>query len=100
MENQVVIFIMQKLFRDVIMIKVLFFARLREQLSTDSLEISPIDNMTTDHIRLQLADKNQTWAKLMSADSLLVAVNQQITDWSHNVVSGDEVAFFPPVTGG
>lgn len=82
------------------MIKVLFFARLREQLSTDSLEVSPIDNMTTDHIRLQLADKNETWAKLMSADSLLVAVNQQITDWSHNVVSGDEVAFFPPVTGG
>lgn len=82
------------------MINVLFFARLREQLSTDSVEISPVDNMTTEHIRQQLAEKNETWAKLMHADSLLVAVNQQITDWSHNVVSGDEVAFFPPVTGG
>ena len=82
------------------MIKVLFFARLREQLSTNSVEISPVDNMTTDHIRQQLAEKDETWAKFLQADSLLVAVNQQVTDWSHSVVSGDEVAFFPPVTGG
>lgn len=100
MENRAVTFTTLNLFKGAMMIKVLFFARLREQLSTDSLEISPIDNMTTDHIRQQLAEKNEMWAKLMKADSLLVAVNQQITDWSHNVASGDEVAFFPPVTGG
>ena len=100
MESRAVTFTIQKLFKGTMMIKVLFFARLREQLSTDSLEIYPIANMTTDDIRQQLAAKNETWAKLMNADSLLVAVNQQITDWSHSVISGDEVAFFPPVTGG
>ncbi|MBA6288968.1 MULTISPECIES: molybdopterin synthase sulfur carrier subunit [unclassified Colwellia] len=82
------------------MIKVLFFARLREQLSTDSLQISASENMTTELIRQQLANTDDLWAKVMSADSLLVAVNQQITDWSHSVNAGDEVAFFPPVTGG
>ncbi|MBA6326481.1 molybdopterin synthase sulfur carrier subunit [Colwellia sp. MB02u-6] len=82
------------------MIKILFFARLREQLSTDSLQISASENMTTELIRQQLANTDDLWAKVMSADSLLVAVNQQITDWSHSVNTGDEVAFFPPVTGG
>jgi molybdopterin synthase sulfur carrier subunit len=82
------------------MIKVLFFARLREQLSTDSLEIELSNNLTTDHIRQQLASKNELWAKVMTADSLLVAVNQEVTDWSQPLNDGDEVAFFPPVTGG
>ncbi|MFT5814245.1 MAG: molybdopterin synthase sulfur carrier subunit [Psychroserpens sp.] len=82
------------------MIQVLFFARLREQLSTDSLQISVTEGMTTDNIRQQLAETDDLWTKVMAADSLLVAVNQQITDWSHSVNEGDEVAFFPPVTGG
>jgi sulfur-carrier protein len=82
------------------MIKVLFFARLREQLSTDSLLLPVSENITTEQIRQQLAQTNPIWAKVMNADSLLVAVNHQITDWSHSVTAGDEVAFFPPVTGG
>ena len=82
------------------MITILFFARLREQLSTDSLQISASDNMTTEDIRQKLAKKNDVWAKVLAADNLLIAVNQQITDWSHKVNAGDEVAFFPPVTGG
>jgi molybdopterin synthase sulfur carrier subunit len=36
----------------------------------------------------------------MTADSLLVAVNQEVTDWSQQIKDGDEIAFFPPVTGG
>jgi len=82
------------------MIKVLFFARLREQLSTDSLQIQLSDNMTTDTIRQQLAKTDTLWAKVMSADNLLVAVNQEVTDWTQQINDGDEVAFFPPVTGG
>ena len=32
--------------------------------------------------------------------NLLVAVNEQYVSWDHAVTDGDEVAFFPPVTGG
>ena len=31
---------------------------------------------------------------------LLVAVNQEYVDWEQEISSGDEVAFFPPVSGG
>ena len=33
-------------------------------------------------------------------ESTLIAVNMEYTDASHLVEDGDEVAFFPPVTGG
>jgi molybdopterin synthase sulfur carrier subunit len=82
------------------MINVLFFARLREQLSTDSLQIEASENLTTELIRQQLASKGELWAEVMAADNLLIAVNQEVTDWSQQVIEGDEVAFFPPVTGG
>ncbi len=82
------------------MIKVLFFARLREQLSTDSLQVEASENLTTELVRQQLASKGALWTKVMAADSLLVAVNQEVTDWSQQINDGDEIAFFPPVTGG
>lgn len=82
------------------MIKVLFFARLREQLATESLQIEASENLTAENIRQQLANTNELWGKVMNADSLLVAVNQEVTDWSQKINEGDEVAFFPPVTGG
>lgn len=33
-------------------------------------------------------------------ERVLVAVNQEYADFAHVVEDGDEVAFFPPVTGG
>jgi molybdopterin synthase sulfur carrier subunit len=82
------------------MIKVLFFARVREQLATDSLELQASDGLTTGLVRQQLANTDSLWAKVLAEDSILIAVNQQIVDGSTAVVDGDEIAFFPPVTGG
>jgi molybdopterin synthase sulfur carrier subunit len=82
------------------MIKVLFFARVREQLATDSLELQASDGLTTGLVRQQLANTDSLWAKVLAEDSILIAVNQQIIDESTAVVDGDEIAFFPPVTGG
>ena len=43
---------------------------------------------------------NQTTNNMDLPENTLMAVNMEYVDASHAVKSGDEVAFFPPVTGG
>lgn len=75
-------------------VTVKFFASLREQLGRDGDEIDPSNCET-------VAD---VWAQVSGSpsipDNLLSAVNLEYVSWSHVVHDGDEVAFFPPVTGG
>lgn len=81
------------------MIKVLFFAQTREQVGVESVTLDA-DNMTADAIREQLCQKGEQWASALQNGKLLVAVNQDMVQMDTLVKSGDEVAFFPPVTGG
>jgi molybdopterin synthase sulfur carrier subunit len=82
------------------MIKIVFFAALREQLDCAELSIAADDAKTVDDIKQLLSAKNEQWQKLFTNTSLLSAVNHDMVDSTHLVKSGDEVAFFPPVTGG
>ena len=83
------------------MITVLFFAQVRELLGTSKAEISPSLNLTdAESLRLHLSKSNERWTKVLQSDKLLVAVNQELCAWDTLVSDGDEVAFFPPVTGG
>ena len=45
-------------------------------------------------------DKNKEWQSFFENNTLLAAVNHDMVDENHPVKAGDEVAFFPPVTGG
>ncbi|MBM3072037.1 molybdopterin synthase sulfur carrier subunit [Enterobacter sp. RHBSTW-00994] len=81
------------------MIKVLFFAQVRELVSTDSLMLeTPFDNVAA--LRAHLAQQDERWALALDEGKLLAAVNQTLVDFNHPLKAGDEVAFFPPVTGG
>ncbi|MBT1065201.1 molybdopterin synthase sulfur carrier subunit [Bowmanella sp. Y26] len=81
------------------MIKVLFFAQLREVLDCASLELEAnVSNIA--ELRAQLAQKGQRWQEFLASDKALVAVNQTLVNEDCTLNSGDEVAFFPPVTGG
>jgi molybdopterin synthase sulfur carrier subunit len=79
-------------------IKVLYFASLREEVgrSSDAFDY-PADLNAKMNIE-------QLWQQATGQASfpehLLVAVNQEYTDSKASVSDGDEVAFFPPVTGG
>ncbi|WP_111493786.1 molybdopterin converting factor subunit 1 [Marinobacter bohaiensis] len=77
-----------------------FFARLRETLDTDSLDL-PVESGTTvaDLIRT-LASRGSPWDTLDGDRSVMIAVNQTMARPSQPVSAGDEVALFPPVTGG
>ncbi|MGI6901909.1 MULTISPECIES: molybdopterin synthase sulfur carrier subunit [Leclercia] len=81
------------------MIKVLFFAQVRELVNTDSLTLD-IEVENVEALRSHLAAQSDRWALALDASKLLAAVNQTLVEFTHPVKPGDEVAFFPPVTGG
>ncbi|MBI3094256.1 MAG: molybdopterin converting factor subunit 1 [Rhodocyclales bacterium] len=82
-------------------IKILFFAGLREALGTGSEALAlPAGIATVGALRDHLAARGEAWAALATTKNLRAAVNQQMVGAEAAVKPGDEVAFFPPVTGG
>lgn len=78
---------------------VLFFGQLREVLQTDSLQINvAVGNVF--ELRRQLQDKGPLWRSSLEQSATLVAVNQTLATDDTLLEKNDEVAFFPPVTGG
>ena len=84
------------------MITLLYFARLRETFGMASEKLSlPADVATLEGVRTLLAERGGVWAhELAAGRAFRAAVNQDIAGADTPVQSGDEVAFFPPVTGG
>ncbi|MDH2998652.1 molybdopterin synthase sulfur carrier subunit [Pasteurellaceae bacterium LFhippo2] len=81
------------------MIKVLFFAQTRELVGLDELTVEATFS-TAEELRQHLSEQGNKWALALEAGKLLVAINQTILPLSAEIKDGDEVAFFPPVTGG
>lgn len=86
-------------------ITVRYFARFREQLGLgeEALPLqADMDNLKA--LRVLLAARGPQWAELVGPDAsrLMVAINQELFDPRQDVElhPDDEVAFFPPVTGG
>lgn len=75
-------------------IKVRYFASLRDRMGRSE------ERVNVEKDKVTVAD---LWKKISSdpiPETILVAVNMEYTDASHELKAGDEVAFFPPVTGG
>lgn len=83
-------------------VKVLFFAGLREQLGTAGEEVElPGGVSTVAGLRAHLRARGGNFDKVLSEKALVrAAVNQDMVQPSAPIKAGDEVAFFPPVTGG
>ncbi|CAH0248465.1 MoaD/ThiS family protein [Pseudomonas glycinis] len=74
-----------------------FFARYREALGVDSVAVEG-DFATVDDVRALLAQRDG--AEVLSEQNLMCARNEDLCQLDEPVVDGDEVAFFPTVTGG
>lgn len=83
-------------------IKVLYFARLKEAVnySTEDIDL-PADVLTVTALKNYLAKRGETWANLFNGKQVVrAAINHNLVDDLAKIQAGDEVAFFPPVTGG
>ncbi|MCF8152242.1 MAG: molybdopterin converting factor subunit 1 [Sulfuritalea sp.] len=82
-------------------VNILFFASLREALGVSSESLAlPANVVSTGDLRDHLAARGEPWSVLAATKNLRVAVNQQMVGLDAAIKAGDEVAFFPPVTGG
>ncbi|MSQ54956.1 MAG: molybdopterin converting factor subunit 1 [Betaproteobacteria bacterium] len=83
-------------------VTVLFFASLREQLGVAREELELPDGVgTVGALRQHLAARGGAWQSTLAGPKLLrMAVNLDMAKPDAAIKTGDEVAFFPPVTGG
>ena len=83
-------------------VRVLYFASIREKLGRDSEEIDlPAGVASIAALRTHLRARGGAWADALAEGKLLrAAVNQDMAQPAAAIKAGDEVAFFPPVTGG
>jgi sulfur-carrier protein len=84
------------------MVTILYFARLKEALGTAREELTlPPSVQSLSALRETLMSRGGTWAdELSTARSVRAAVNQEMVGSDAPLRDGDEIAFFPPVTGG
>ena len=82
------------------MIEILLFAQLREVLGCHRIEFAVAAGLTVAALKTQLAARGDLWHLMFAEQQVLCALNQTLCDDQQLVRAGDEVAFFPPVTGG
>jgi molybdopterin synthase sulfur carrier subunit len=82
--------------------KIVYFASLRRQIGVaeETLEL-PVGITSVDGLVSWLKQRSPAHkGALESCAKLMVAVNQDYADLKAKIAANDEVAFFPPVTGG
>lgn len=82
------------------MIHVVFLAQLREQLGAAGLSVAAGEVNSISELKQFLIQLHPEWSRFLENNTLLVARNHEYARGDAKLTSGDEVAFFPPVTGG
>ncbi len=83
------------------MIRLRYFASLRETLGVGDEQLDLPDGITdVASLARWLQSRDEVWDATLSDHRLHAAVNQEVVRPDAPVSDGDEVAWFPPVTGG
>ncbi|WP_201348425.1 molybdopterin converting factor subunit 1 [Neptunomonas japonica] len=84
------------------MLSLVFFASVREQLGVGQVDLEWDANLSTvAHLLAALVkEEGDAWERVLMRPNLLVAINQEMASLEASIKDGDEIAFFPPVTGG
>ena len=84
-------------------LKILFFASLREQFEFSQKEIILTKEVrTAEEFLLNMSIKSGgEWVNLFENKNMYkLAINQELSSWKDPIHEGDELAIFPPITGG
>ena len=83
-------------------IKVLYFARIKEAVNYSAEDLTLLEDVRTiTALKNHLSTRGETWANLFNGKQVVrAAINHALVDDLAIIQEGDEVAFFPPVTGG
>lgn len=82
------------------MLNILYFASFREILG-QAQEQLPAEFQTVECLLKSLAQRGESWQQaLLNNQNLQIAVNHDVANRTTSIKAGDEIAFFPPVTGG
>jgi len=83
------------------MLDIFYFASFREALGQSQEQLPLASYKTVACLLDDLSKRGDAWQLALSANpNLQIAVNQTIADRSTRLTAGDEIALFPPVTGG
>lgn len=84
------------------MIRILYFSQFRERLNCESEEFqTKTESLTVKGLMQQLAERGEPWTDVFNSNQrILVAINQEMSNLEADIKDNDEVAFFPPITGG
>ena len=82
--------------------KLLYFAWLREKAGVSNEDVFPPDSVATvaDLIHWQIGRGGGHAEAFADLSMIRIAVNQEYVGFEHPIATGDEIAFFPPMTGG
>lgn len=79
-------------------VKAMYFARYRERLGLDAEQVEG-DFKVLDDVRQALVARGDAY-QVLAEQNLMCARNEELCRLDEPLEEGDEVAFFPPVTGG
>ena len=84
------------------MLKIHYFASVREAMQREEDSLALPDNVETvaDLVAYLVAEDDRFAAVADTGNPLLVAINHSVVDREARLADNDEVAFFPPMTGG
>lgn len=83
------------------MATVIFFASIRDDLGTNQMSVDIESGTRVSALINALATMNgPEWGAILKAENIKIAVNQELITSDIELNAQDEVAFFPPVTGG